>query len=105
MSNKHTTGPWTLETVSTSVGICHKVGPFPGRVDGDSQRHACLYADFPSSFNKNDNELLSNARLISAAPELLDALVDCVSLMSACWNEDNPETIKARAAIAKATGA
>lgn len=29
--NKHTPGPWSLETVRTQSGICHKVGPFPAR--------------------------------------------------------------------------
>lgn len=28
----HTAGPWSLTTVPTSVGSCHKVGPFPARV-------------------------------------------------------------------------
>jgi len=71
MTMKYTPGPWTLETVRTSIGICHKVGPFPGKRDDDKPRHACLYADHPSPGNPNDEELEANAHLIVAAPALL----------------------------------
>ncbi|WP_186263328.1 hypothetical protein [Burkholderia gladioli] len=67
---KWTPGPWTLTTVPTSVGICHKIGPFPPSRDGGKPRHACLYADYPSDSNPADQELLTNAKLISAAPDL-----------------------------------
>ena len=40
-----TPGPWRVETVPTSCGICHKVGPFPGKRPDYQPRHACLYAD------------------------------------------------------------
>ena len=68
--NKHTPGPWTLETVQTSCGICHKIGPFPWK-DG-KQNHACIYADYPGT-GPIEKELLANARLIAAAPDLLEA--------------------------------
>ncbi len=73
-TSKHTPGPWTLETVTTSCGVCHKIGPFPW-VDYDDkkvQNYACVYVDY----GKNGDELLANARLIAAAPDLLDALKD-----------------------------
>ena len=73
-----TPGPWTLETVPTSCGVCHKVGPFPPRRNDESPRHACLYCDYPSPGNPADDELLANARLIAAAPELYEALCDLV---------------------------
>lgn len=109
---KHTPGPWALETLRTSCGICHKVGPFPGRRENDEPRHACLYADYPSKHNQADAELEANARLIAAAPDLLDALETIIQ-----WNRDHAEAqygdpnkcetwacvVKARAAIAKAT--
>lgn len=72
--SKHTPGPWHLETVKTSVGVCHKVGPFPPSRTGEKPRHACLYADYPSEHRPSDIELFANARLISAAPDLLAAL-------------------------------
>jgi hypothetical protein len=101
---KHTPGPWTLETVTTSVGICHKIGPFPPKNQSEKLRHACLYADYPSTSNPADQELLANARLIAAAPELLEALQRLLK------GEDDeyltPQGLRnlARAAIAKATG-
>lgn len=70
----HTPGPWTMETMRTSVGICHKIGPFPAKDDDGEPRHACLYADYPSTSNPRDEELRANARLIAAAPDLLEAL-------------------------------
>jgi hypothetical protein len=74
MMTKHTPGPWTLETVKTSSGICHKVGPFPWRPN--KQNHACIYVDNHShdASAPRDQELLANAHLIAAAPELLAAL-------------------------------
>lgn len=106
MSNKHTPGPWVIETVPTSVGICHKIGPFPPRRPDDvTPRSACLYADYPSVHNPADNELYANARLIAAAPDLLEALqniiesVDKGHAVILC-----PLAAAARSAIAKAKG-
>ena len=98
----HTPGPWTLETVKTSSGLCHKVGPFPYR--RDRQAHACVYVDHPNG-SQFDQELEANARLISAAPELLEALEDALTQL-----EDYEEAISGEkynsplinAAIAKA---
>ena len=61
-----TPGPWSVETVPTSCGICHKVGPFPGKRPDDPPRHACLYADYPSQGNPADDELKANADFIAA---------------------------------------
>lgn len=73
MATKFTPGPWTLETVKTSSGICHKIGPFPWRPD--RQNHACIYHDYPNgTLGPVELELRANARLITAAPELHDAL-------------------------------
>ncbi len=114
MSNKHTPGPWVIETVPTSVGICHKIGPFPPRRPDDvTYRSSCLYADYPSGYNPADNELYANARLIAAAPDLLEALERLVTEiilsdvdvdMEYIDSHFKPHIEKARAAIAKATG-
>ena len=69
---KATPGPWSLTTVPTSAGSCHKVGPFPARGPGEAQTFAFVYADgirigiddeLPHAI-----ELAANARLIAAAP-------------------------------------
>ncbi|BAG75040.1 hypothetical protein [Pseudomonas phage PAJU2] len=108
----HTPGPWVLDTIPTSVGICHRIGPFPPRRPDDVKvRHACLYADYPSASNPADEELEANARLMAAAPELLEALQGMIEVYGGQYNDDclpksstELELIQqARAAIAKAT--
>jgi hypothetical protein len=51
--------------------LVHKVGPFPWK-DGKPS-NACIYVDYPGN-GAVEAELLANARLIAAAPEMLDAL-------------------------------
>lgn len=75
--NKHTPGPWTFETVQTSSGLCHKVGPFPFSKGEDN--HACVYVD--SNYWSAADELKANAQLISAAPDLLAALEEAEKWM------------------------
>lgn len=71
-----TPGPWSVETVPTSCGVCHKVGPFPGKRPDDPPRHACLYADYPSAGNPADDELMANANFIAAChPEAIRELL------------------------------
>jgi len=41
---KWTPGPWRLETVKTSCGICHKIGPFPG--SPGHKHNAYVYVDY-----------------------------------------------------------
>lgn len=59
---KHTPGPWSVETVSTQVGYCHKILPV----------RACIYVDGFSNAPKT--ERLADARLMAAAPEMYAAL-------------------------------
>ena len=71
-----TPGPWSVETVPTSCGVCHKVGPFPGKRPDAPPRHACLYADYPSQGNPADDELEANAAFIAACnPAAIRALL------------------------------
>jgi len=99
MSAKHTPGPWSLEPVKDR-SIEHLV-PVDGNqmsiltvVEVDGVKFAAVYLD-------------EDARLIVAAPDLLDALETLLSLHDArvdtadAWNVSMEE---ARAAIAKATG-
>lgn len=107
---KHTPGPWVLATVPTSVGTCHKIGPFPN--GSRAPTFACVYADGHRLGIDDDNqapaELAANARVIAAAPDLLEALQ---RLHEACVKDGwpaygaHPHAMEvARAAIAKATG-
>ncbi len=75
----YTKTPWSVTTVETSCGICHKVGPFPkkdiGGLEGQSTTSACVYVDYPSgASNPVEVELAANVVLMSAAPDLLEAL-------------------------------
>jgi len=107
MNTKHTPGPWTLETVKTQVGHCHKIGPFPGSC-GRDVGYACVYVDgqhAPDARTGKEAELLANAKLIAAAPDLLQA---CQAVLSGDHIGENgiPRDslfLLVRAAIAKAT--
>ena len=109
----HTPGPWSLTTVPTSAGSCHKIGPFPASRPGRAPTFACVYADgirigiddrLPRAI-----ELAANARLIAAAPELLAALerayMALIGYLPAHRNGVTDAAIgAASAAITKATG-
>jgi histidinol-phosphate/aromatic aminotransferase/cobyric acid decarboxylase-like protein len=66
---------------------------------GRKESHACVYDDcsLPQAASM---ELKANARLIAAAPELLEALR---GMLSNSHSYTNPRIEAARAAIAKAT--
>lgn len=73
MTSKHTPGPWHLDETfvdgqwgNPSHWICEVVGP-------DNSR---IVADIPEyrTYEEDAAELEANARLIAAAPELLEAL-------------------------------
>lgn len=110
METKHTPGPWSLETVRTQIGSCHKIGPFPGSA-AKPGNYACIYADgeywLTERLTDRGKELLANARLIAAAPELLNAcmLLSAVCAGQICNKQGLIDALTAgRNAIAKATG-
>jgi hypothetical protein len=83
----HTPGPWRIVNAGSAV-FAH-----------DGVMTASVY---PADLWKKD-EMLANARLIAAAPELLEELKDLVAFFDP--NGPLAENVKsARAAIAKATG-
>ena len=107
MKTKHTPGPWLFRTAPTSAGLCHIVSAADWRgafIYGDGLRKGIDDA-LPKA-----QELAANARLIAAAPDLLEALQH----IEEYWNQDQNETAMAdacwhaintaRAAIARATG-
>ena len=63
-SGKFTREPVVLETVKTSCGVCHKIGPFPWT--DTEKNHACIYVDDRMAW-KHGPELEANAHLIVAA--------------------------------------
>ena len=70
----HTKGPWKLKEVVTSVGRAFKINE-PTKIDDDHGCVACIYDDSTSLNLRPSEEHEANARLIAAAPELLEALV------------------------------
>lgn len=97
MTTQHTPGPW------------HKgIGNGEGFVFSDSGRTrleeggTTLYSVAQVNRGWNDLEDEANARLISAAPELLAALEGLLNALPSATT--HPAIKAARAAIAKATG-
>lgn len=69
------------------------------RVDGDDIAIASIVLD-PATGQPSE----ANARLIAAAPELLEALIDLLHQAKLSEDEGGWDFEQARAAIAKATG-
>lgn len=90
MTSKHTPGPWR-QSLTDDTRIIDSSGCEVASVAGDYQHD---YA-----------RMEANARLIAAAPELLEALAGMVDSYELEASPINPALISARAAIAKATGA
>lgn len=87
---KHTPGPW------------HVGGPNKCTIyDKHGQRLANSFEGVMAT-QRTDSECEANARLIAAAPELLDALVNLLPLISPLKAESQ-QVANASAAIAKAT--
>ncbi len=102
MSAAHTPGPWTNEGQGDITGI-ERNDDINGKVDVCS-----VYLRTAPGRHE------ANARLIAAAPELLEALGNLVENQNATWIASGftdeqiqamPYLKPARAAIAKATGA
>ena len=123
----HTPGPWLFRTAPTSAGLCHIVSAADWKgafIYGDGIRKGVDDA-LPKA-----QELAANARLIAAAPDLLEALREIMPFTAtaaigchgekcrepwchSCNGEEEAEAAaqkgcdawaKARAAIARATG-
>ena len=90
---KHTPVPWVIDGSATSLDIF-------------SSDAAVLVAVVRRSLLSChlDQTARANARLIAAAPELLEALQEIICADCRGWEELDPLLSKARAAIAKATG-
>ena len=89
----HTRGPWKFEELAASDG--------DGYVLSEGDTVICHHGGAYSKYLPRD-EVLGNALLITAAPDLYDALSD---LLGQCETDDPViETGLARAALSKARG-
>lgn len=76
MADKHTPGPWQVSGVRSKALISgiehgvHCIGP-----DGDPM----IYAGYSDRTNALHCECMANARLVAAAPELLQAAIDLLA--------------------------
>jgi hypothetical protein len=105
--SKHTPGPWSM---SGPMGKDHLSGREPWFwISAETTLHLQVMA-CADGYVRGENE--ANARLISAAPDLLEALRTAIQMLVE-WQMDYPESVgdneaalmkAARAAIAKATG-
>ena len=117
---KHTPGPWVMSRYGAIVG-----GPAFQFANGSAQKQVAMACVVPEGV---EGDQLANARLIAAAPELLEALqgllIEAVVLSDgylaafesypadatiqgwdkARWLRAADQAKRARAAIAKATG-
>jgi len=95
--NKHTPGPWIMEWEGNGY-ICPQ-----GREDSIAcTANRPLDEDGESPWTQEEEE--ANARLIAAAPELLEALREVVKFIDTTTHVGSQEALDAaRAAIAKAT--
>ena len=112
---KHTPGPWQSQHAFDIDGVLTIIGNVDGPDDG--QYHYTRVADVADT--RYDAEMLANARLIAASPDLLDALELMVSAHPVCSHpmggegspvrrqqeEQRAAVVKARAVIAQARGA
>ena len=104
--NKHTPGPWTFTSEQISddgVQIHDEIRCFHLQSGDTVVLDGCGCCDSPRLGNPAD------ARLIAAAPDLLEALDDLILLAQAVMHENggymvDDELSDARAAIAKAKG-
>jgi len=93
MDTKHTPGPWRIGAKFQSV-----VSDGPTGWDDDGS-----VAAYGGHMVCESAKLEANARLIAAAPDLLDALENLTIAVGMGWDLEGVCEV-ARAAIAKATG-
>lgn len=105
--SKHTPGPWIFEPTEVGGGPWPHYGLINGRDGGPVPIHIVLD---PKLDVEDDYEAQANARLVAAAPELLEALQAIIQREND-FNRWGQGTLigdsvadNARRAIAKATG-
>lgn len=100
MSNeKHTPGPWELTTIPFELRNTDSAAAIYGPYT--LNQGACLISDISRS--PGDEQATANAKLIAAAPELLEALNLVFEHAKLIINDNHPDYKKTIAAIKKAT--
>lgn len=98
-----TPGPWVMETVRTSCGTCHRIGPFPRPAYASKpEGWACVYDDYPPGVGSPD--LLANSRFIAAARDLVPAMADRLEAQEALLKEAMAALGKLHHAVCGETG-
>ncbi len=92
MTTKHTPGPWATHLVDETVVVIPR-RPLPQRISMLGHSEVA------------DDEDYANARLIAAAPELLEALSVLYAVAAEQLGDDWAAVTNAAAVIAKARGA
>ena len=99
MTILHTRGPWAIEHHRLESEYFHRGDTYTIYVEG----MPCEHNEIAYIGARLGN--IANARLIAAAPELLEALIEMMDYSGIIEERcDCVATNKARAAIAKATG-
>lgn len=96
-AQKHTPRPWFIHP---DVDHPYEIQIAAGPLDDEGCPEVWVAECFGGL---SDGEREANARLIAAAPEMLDALLEAKSEMRD-WSLDHPAMRQIDAAIAKATG-
>ena len=114
MTNKHTPAPW--KAVINGVGYWEVVHPWPEQSFEEANHYSPTVVHVCT---KEGDEQEANARLISAAPDLLEALKilteriayyaslaegEAPNIEQWAYTDGSSDVAKARSAIAKATG-
>ena len=97
METKHTPGPWLLHFIGVELGN--------GFIDVESESGRRIYCR--EVYASDVEEKLANARLIAAAPELLEALKMVVRANNECIEGgflNHNEAVQINEAITKAEG-
>lgn len=97
----HTPGPW--EFIDATKSAKYKFAPTCIIKAGQKQIASFSWND-SSPWFPTKNQSQANARLISAAPDLLDACDFALTILEALGNGSGDAANACRAALAKATG-
>ena len=111
MQTKHTPGPWQTKR-SDSKSAVNIVGSHLGSKYKIARCPITGWGDNPETQRRENEEVEANARLIAAAPELLEALVKSVSVIEQWHGKEvfeiyykhAPEMKVIRSVIEKVTG-